>query len=452
MDKKFQLSSNKWIIVLSFYIVLLLVSLFFMGPFVFGFISSFKDNPTEWPPRLTTAQLQPKNWSGAYSLAKQAGKSGFWGSFESFRKVVFEVTYAVEDESDIVLPSVEVPKRTRFAGGQMLRDERLAGDYMIASVREKERRKHGESNYYVTFEVIVTNLSEYTFERVPVDITVESGMNFVSATLAPNRIERRGRLQGWNNISGGVIPYVFHQYNRVFGENYSRIDGKALFYKWIFNSFLYSFLKVITTVLFASMAGYALARLKFWGKDLLFGLMLFSMMVPGQVTFISNYLILRDGLWGFSKLFGIDTLLNTYAGLILQGLVAASAVFMFKQFFESLPASYEESARIDGASTYQIFFHIALPLAKPAIGAVAILFFQSAWNDFFGPLVIITSPADKFPLTVGLNSFQKTYAAGAYDWGPLLAGAVVAALPVLILFFLFQRYFVEGISFSGLKD
>ncbi|MFN4217337.1 MAG: carbohydrate ABC transporter permease, partial [Brevinematales bacterium] len=206
------------------------------------------------------------------------------------------------------------------------------------------------------------------------------------------------------------------------------------------------------TVLFASMAGYALARLKFFGKNLLFGLMLFSMMVPGQVTFISNYLVLRDGLWGLSKLFGFDTLLNTYTGLILQGLVAAASVFIFKQFFESLPTSYEESARIDGASTYQIFFKIALPLSKPAMGAVAILSFQGAWNDFFAPLVIITSPADKFPLTVGLNSFQKTYAAGAYDWGPLLAGAFVSAVPVLILFFIFQRYFVEGVSFSGLKD
>lgn len=450
MDRK-EFKKGKLIVLASFYFVLILVSIFFMGPFVFGFVSSFKDNPTEWPPRFSTEQLKWKNWIGAYKLAKQTGKSGLWGSFEPAKVLKMKVAYLLLDENSFSLPVVEVPKRQRFAGGQMLRDEQLAGDYIRAEIQELSRQ-HVEEGWEVVFEVRLTNASEFEFERVPLDITIESGMRFLWADLAPNRIERRGKVQGWNNISAGVIPYIFHQYNRVFGENYSRVDGKPLFYKWIFNSFLYAFLKVVTTVLFASMAGYALARLKFFGKDFLFGLMLFSMMVPGQVTFISNYLVLRDGLWGLSKLFGLDTLLNTYTGLILQGLVAASSVFIFKQFFESLPASYEESARIDGASTYQIFFKIALPLAKPAMGAVAILSFQGAWNDFFAPLVIITSPADKFPLTVGLNSFQKTYAAGAYDWGPLLAGAFVSAVPVLVLFFMFQRYFVEGVSFSGLKD
>ncbi|MCX7882714.1 MAG: carbohydrate ABC transporter permease [Brevinematales bacterium] len=449
--KRKEWKKGRLVVLMSFYFVLLLVSIFFMGPFVFGFVSSFKDNPTEWPPRFSTEQLKWRNWKGAYFLARQVGKSGLWGSFDPGKVLRMKVVYFAQEETAITLPQGEVPKRQRFAGGQMLRDERLAGDYVKVEIREVERRQVREG-WEVVFEVILTNASEFVFERVPLDMTVESGMRFVKADLAPNRIERRGKVQGWNNISSGVIPYIFHQYNRVFGENYSRIDGKPLFYKWIFNSFLYAFLKVVTTVLFASMAGYALARLNFFGKNVLFGLMLFSMMVPGQVTFISNYLVLRDGLWGLSKLFGVDTLLNTYTGLVVQGLVAASSVFIFKQFFESLPASYEESARIDGASTYQIFFRIALPLAKPAMGAVAILSFQGAWNDFFAPLVIITSPADKFPLTVGLNSFQKTYAAGAYDWGPLLAGAFVSAVPVLILFFMFQRYFVEGVSFSGLKD
>ncbi|MGE5599129.1 MAG: carbohydrate ABC transporter permease, partial [Bacteroidota bacterium] len=125
--------------------------------------------------------------------------------------------------------------------------------------------------------------------------------------------------------------------------------------------------------------------------------------------------------------------------------------FIMKQFFEGLPPSLEESARIDGASTYQIFARIFLPLAKPALGALTILTFQSVWNEFFWALVVITSPQDKFPLTVGLLTLRRTYGAAAFDWGPILAGTLISALPILILFVVFQRYFVEGISFTGLK-
>ncbi len=131
-------------------------------------------------------------------------------------------------------------------------------------------------------------------------------------------------------------------------------------------------------------------------------------------------------------------------------MVGASAVFIMKQFFESLPRSLEESARIDGASTYQIFFRIILPLAKPALGALTIFTFQGVWNEFFWPLVVITSPQDKFPLTIGLLSFRRTYGI-AFDWGPILAGAFISALPIVILFIVFQKYFVEGISFTGNK-
>lgn len=198
------------------------------------------------------------------------------------------------------------------------------------------------------------------------------------------------------------------------------------------------------------MAGFALARLKFRGKNTIFLLMLFSMMIPAQVTFISNYLVLRDGVFGLSRIFGVNTLLNSYSGLIVSGLVSASSVFIMKQFFEGLSSSLEEAARIDGASTYQILFRIFLPLAKPALGALTILTIQGVWNEFFWPLVVLTSPQDRFTLTIGLLSFRRMYGV-AFDWGPILAGSVISALPLVVLFVVFQRYFVEGISFTGVK-
>ena len=173
-------------------------------------------------------------------------------------------------------------------------------------------------------------------------------------------------------------------------------------------------------------------------------------MIPAQVTFISNYLVLRDGVFGLSRIFGVNTLLNSYSGLIVSGLVSASSVFIMKQFFEGLSSSLEEAARIDGASTYQILFRIFLPLAKPALGALTILTFQGVWNEFFWPLVVLTSPQDRFTLTIGLLSFRRMYGV-AFDWGPILAGSVISALPLVVLFVVFQRYFVEGISFTGVK-
>lgn len=303
----------------------------------------------------------------------------------------------------------------------------------------------------VTYSFSVRNNGDIVLGLVPLDLTVPMGQKFVSVTIDPNRIERLGRTQGFNNLASGVLRYVINNYFRVFNETYSITTGRQLFFQWIRNSFFLAGVRVLTTVIFAAMAGYALARLKFPGRTGLFMFMLFSMMIPGQVTFISNYLVLRDGMFGLSKLWGMDTLLNTYTGLILSGLVGSSSVFIMKQFFERLPQSLEESALIDGANRYTIFFRIMLPLARPALGALTILTFQGVWNEFFWPLVVITSPADKYPLTLGLLTLRRSYGSAAFDWGPILAGTFISALPIVILFIAFQKYFVEGISFSGTK-
>lgn len=448
----FRLRRRRWLNVGAIYLILLLLSIVFMGPFLFGAISSLKDNPTEWPPTLKTEQLSLKNWLGAYRIAKQGGAGGLFGEFKPVHSVSFKVTYKYPAGKEITGPQVTIPKRLSGSGRDaLILDRKHASDYIkTSSVQEVERVKK-EDGFYITYQITLANFSEYSFSKVPVDIKVPYQVELVEATLAPNRIERLGMVQSWNNIISGVIPYIFHNYHRVFSENYSRTTGRSLFLTWIFNSFVISISRVITTLIIASMAGYALARLSFFGKKSLFVLVLISMMIPVQVRFISNYLVLRDGIFGFTKLFGVDTLLNTFSGVIIDALVTGSAVFIMKQFFEGLPKSLEESAKIDGATTFQTFFRIMLPLARPALGALTILTFQGAWNDFFMPLVVITSPMDKFPLTVGLLSFRRTYGAAGMDWGPILSGAIISALPIIILFIVFQKYFVEGISFSGMK-
>lgn len=454
------IARRRWARAGAIYLLLLVFSLVFVGPFLFAVLSSLKDNPTEWPPRLDPPQLQIRNWVAAYRLGKAGGGSGWFGAFAPGAAVTFEVTYRIPEDvmqasidggQDIEPPQVTVPRRVPGAGAGAVRTGPFAADFSQVSRPEVAARLlRTDGSAVVTWRFTVRHAGDQTVDRLPVDVQVPREYVFVEATLAPNRIERMGRVQSWNSITPGVVPYVLYNYTRVFRENYSRSTGQNLFLTWIGNSFFLALVKVLTTLAFASLAGYALARLCFPGRQLVFLVLLFSMMVPGQVTFISNYLVLRDGIFGLSRLWGMPTLLNSFTGIILSGLVGASAVFIMKQFFESLPKELEESARIDGASVFVTFRRIVLPLAKPALGALTILTFQGVWNEFFWPLVVLTSPQDKYTLPVGLLMFRRTYAV-AFDWGPLLAGAVVSALPVVVLFVVFQRYFVEGISFSGLK-
>lgn len=445
------LQRRRWANVAAIYCFLLLFSVAFMGPFVFALLSSLKDNPTGWPPSLVVNQLKPSNWAAAYRLAKEGGGSGLMGGLGPGGQISFEITYYTQAGQEPAPPEVVIPRRVIGGAAQALRVEHWASDYVQVVDLQEVGREPLEDGLLTTYRFTLVNTAPVTLGEVPMDLTVPMRQQFVSATLAPNRIERLGRTQSWNNVSVGLLPYVFANYARVFRENYSVSTGKQLFTLWIRNSLFLAAVRVLTTLLFASMAGYALARLRFPGRTGIFAFMLFSMMIPGQVTFISNYLVLRDGIFGLSKLFGVSTLLNTYSGLIISGLVGASSVFIMKQFFERLPASLEESARIDGASTYTIFWRIMFPLARPALGALTILTFQSVWNEFFWPLVVITSPADKYPLTIGLLNLQRAYGAATFDWGPILAGTFISALPVLVLFIVFQQYFVEGISFTGTK-
>ncbi|MFA7635594.1 MAG: carbohydrate ABC transporter permease [Bacillota bacterium] len=444
------LARRRWARTGSIYVLLMLFSLFFMGPLVFAFLSSLKDNPTEWPPTLSSPQLSPVNWGAAYRLGKLGGGGGFFGAFAPGAVVPFGATYEVDETQNPEPPIVVVPRRVPGAGAGAVRLGPFAADEAEVSEVREVSRENVNGKIRVTYEWEIIHTGELTYDRLPMDIEVPLYQKFVSATLAPNRLERLGRVQSWNNVTSGIIPYVFYNYHRVFRENYSRTTGKSLFLLWIRNSFLLSGIRVATTLIIASMAGYALARLDFLGRNALFFLTLFSMMIPGQVTFISNYLVLRDGIFGLSKLFGVDTLINTWPGYIISTMVNGSAVFIMKQFFESLPRDLEESARIDGASTFQTYFRIMLPLAQPSLGALAILTFQGTWNEFFWPLMILTSPADKYTLTIGLLNFRSTYAV-AFDWGPMLAGTIISALPIIVLFIVFQSYFVEGISFTGIK-
>jgi ABC-type glycerol-3-phosphate transport system permease component len=225
--------------------------------------------------------------------------------------------------------------------------------------------------------------------------------------------------------------------NPVTLENFGRAWGLLDFGRFIRNSLLVSGLSVLGTVLSSSLVGFAFATLPARGKRLLFNLLLATVMIPASVTLIPVFIL-------FSRLGWV----NTYLPLILPHFFAnAFYVFLFRQFFRSLPRELFESAEIDGCNPLLSYWKIALPLSRPAVATVAVFAFIATWNDFLGPLVYL-STTDRFTLSLGLSLFHGLHYTQLHLLMPM---SLVALLPVLVLFMFAQRYFVRGIVTTGLR-
>ena len=208
------------------------------------------------------------------------------------------------------------------------------------------------------------------------------------------------------------------------------------FPRWLFNTAFLSVTVAVLQVIFGSMAAYSFARLKFPGRDALFNFMLGTMMIPAAVTIIPAFVLM-----------GKLHLLNTFWSLILPGMVGAGGIFILTQFFRSIPRDLEEAAIIDGASNMQIYKDVILPLTRPALLTVFILQFQAMWNAFLQPLLYLNTP-DKWVLNVALSIFQQQFKT---QWNLTLVGAMFNAVPVLLLFFIFSKYYIEGVAYTGVK-
>jgi multiple sugar transport system permease protein len=220
---------------------------------------------------------------------------------------------------------------------------------------------------------------------------------------------------------------TFSAYSEVFDADIVR---------WFGNSVFVAAVWVIARAFTASTAGYAFARMQFPGKNAIFLLVLATMMIPGMVTIVPKFLILRE-----------IGLINTYGALTVPFMADAFGIFLMRQFFESIPVELEEAARVDGASRYRMFAQIILPNAAPALTALSIFSFQGSWNAFLEPLIFVNS-ADLYTLPLGLAYFRQ---ANYTEWPTLMAIAVITTLPMAIFYITFQRWFVEGQVSSGIK-
>jgi len=229
---------------------------------------------------------------------------------------------------------------------------------------------------------------------------------------------------------GNLIPASFNL--DAYREIWTELDFARLF----FNSVLFAGGATIISVVFDSLAAYALARLDFPGKTLAFYIVIASLMIPYQITLIPVFRTVFDLGW-----------LNTYQGLIVPRAASAFGIFLLRQFFISIPRDLDAAARIDGASEFRIYRSIMMPLAKPALATLAIFHFTNHWNDFLWPLVI-TSSNEMRTLPAGLTLFAGQYVT---EHAVLMAGATVSLLPLAIAFLFAQRYFVQGIATTGIK-
>jgi multiple sugar transport system permease protein len=234
-------------------------------------------------------------------------------------------------------------------------------------------------------------------------------------------------------ISGG-INFIPQQPTL---ENYQQIFlRQPLFWRWLLNSVVIAVSITVLNLVFNSMAGYALARLRFPGRGVWFFLITAVLAVPIQVTLIPTFLLLKALGW-----------LNSYQGMIVPAMVNATFIFMMRQFFVSFPQELEEAAALDGLGRFGTFWQIVLPLAKPALAAQAVLVFMSSWNNFLLPVVILFDP-EMFTLPLGLNTFKGQYIS---YWNYIMAASMVFTVPVLLLYAGFNRSIIAGVTFTGGK-
>lgn len=220
-------------------------------------------------------------------------------------------------------------------------------------------------------------------------------------------------------------------------ENFTYVVDLIPIGRMALNSLLVSVISVVGSLLTASLAAYGFSRIKFRGRDQIFLVLLTALMVPGQLTIIPIFILMR-------RLELIDNL----AALWLPALINVFAIFFLRQYFNTIPRDLDEAARIDGAGHLRILFQIMLPLAGPALSALAILGFEASWNNYFGPLIFLTSP-EKMTLPIGLVSLSAGQGGGPA--AVVFAGITMVVVPMLIVFLVFQRAFVESVASVGIR-
>lgn len=238
-------------------------------------------------------------------------------------------------------------------------------------------------------------------------------------------------------VEAGAVSYSIWPSKFTLESYKFFFDFSEYSFRWLLNSLIVAVCVMVSNVLFATMAGYAFSKVSFQGRSVLFAVLLCAMMIPYQVTQVPLYILIVN----------IFEIQNTYTALIAPTLVTVYNIFLAKQFMSSIPREILESAKVEGCSQLQILFRIIMPLSKTVMAVMAILTFMETWNTFFWPF-LVTNTMDMQTIQVGLKNFR--FANTTY-FSPMMAGATISALPMFVLFFSLQRYFLEGVTVGAVK-
>jgi multiple sugar transport system permease protein len=222
-------------------------------------------------------------------------------------------------------------------------------------------------------------------------------------------------------------------------SNYPEALSSQPFGRWFLNTLLVVSVSTFGTVASCSMVAFAFARLRWPGRDICFLILLATMMLPDQVTIIPTFILFRELGW-----------VNTFLPLIVPAFFARNAfyVFLLRQFFMTIPLELDDAARLDGASNFQVYLYMILPMSKPALAVTALMFAQFKWNEFLGPLIFLNS-SDRYTIALGLRTFVgQEYGT---DWHLMMAANIVFMIPLILIFFFAQKYFIQGVVITGVK-
>ena len=396
---------------LVIYLVLAAVGLLLFTPFILAILGTFKTDAEiiAWPPTILPTVWHFENWPrlwntdlGGLPRPEGAGSLGLTAGVFAFFVTFLLTGLSSEDKGKNLPRAIALPSALGLAVLAGL------GAAWYLGIRLGARPAF----------TISTGVAVSVFALVGVGILTMSRPDWRRVLVA-----MLGAL-----LVGAIVTVAF--------EQLAILAGGGRFVRWLFNTALLAVVRASLLLIFCSMAAYAFARLEFPGKNLIFAFMLASMMIPGAVTLVPTYVIIAKLDW-----------INRANSLIFPGIVNAFGIFMLTQFLKAVPRELEEAAIIDGASHFQIYKDVVLPLARPALLTLFILQFQGMWNDFLAPLLYLNTP-DMWVLNVALSVFQQQYKA---QWNLTLVGAMINAVVPLTLFFFFSKYYIEGVSYAGVK-
>ena len=411
----------------SLYAVLIAGSFLMAFPFLWMIITSFQSpqeslqaSPVWFPQRLHVA-----NWGVAQALGAQGG-DGTWGGLASQKTVRLEFrTIGVADitgtgSADL---TAEVPSDSRSNSNSFLfgASSSQSADPRLVKVQKLE------AGLWV---ITVQNTGSELELKIPLKITLPDGCSFISSTLPPDRTARSdaGAVFEWSNIAPGLLGYLF--------ENYRDALRVAPFGQYFINSLINAAAQVLLGMIVVTLAAFAFAKIPFWGSQVVFAAILSSLVIPGEMLLVPNFVTVFKLGW-----------LDSYPGLVVPWIASVFGIFLLRQFFLSLPNELFEAARIDGAGYGTQLTRVALPLAVPGLVTFGIFSFLGSWNALIWP-IIVTSKTEMRTLQVGLQSFIGE--AGS-NYGQLMAASLLVITPIIVGFLIAQKQFIAGVARSGLK-